>query len=310
MLSERKHTILQSLIQEYVVSAHPVASSTLVRYYVPRLSPATVRNELSWLGDRGYVTQPHTSAGRMPTTAGYRTFVNSILLHPQQYRALVGRARIDTETSVTGRARVDVGDVETGDMERTRVGAESTGPGAVSVSQYAKSLSVLSSLASASDKLFMINEVLGSLAELNKSLVVFWAPQLSSTVIHRGLPLLLSQPEFTEVSAAMPIMQLLESHGDLMEIFEEVMDVGGLHIRIGSENRDAQLYEFSLVATRFNSANLKTTTGSSQGPLAAKRGHYGVVAVFGPTRMNYEWAISSISSFVQNLECLGYKQRD
>ncbi len=282
MLPERKHTILQSLIQEYVISAHPVASSTLVRYYVPRLSSATVRNELSWLEERGYVAQPHTSAGRLPTTAGYRTFVNNLLLHPGQYGALMNRSNICNA--------VDKSTVDRAQQQAT--------------------LSALATLAAATDKLALIHESLGFLAEYNKGLMVFWAPQLSNSIIHRGLPLLLGQPEFSETSAALPIMQLLESHGDLMAIFKEVMTIGGLHIKIGSENKDAQLYEFSLVAMRFDCADLVSGAASNALAGAGKGKHYGVVAFFGPTRMDYECAISSISTLVQDLECPGRQQRN
>ena len=283
MLSERKHTILQSLIQEYVISAHPVASSTLARYYVPRLSSATVRNELSWLEDRGYVAQPHTSAGRLPTIAGYRTFVNSLLLQPQHYSTIVRRHSVH--------------------------GATDTRFAQISSDYKSVSLPVMATLAAAADKLAHVHEALGSLAEHNKSLMVFWAPQLSTAVIHRGLPLLLSQPEFAESSAALPIMQLLESHGDLMTIFNEVMLTGGLHIKIGSENKDSQLYEFSLVAMRFDCAHLGGAFASNKVSAAGESNSFGVVALFGPTRMDYGWAISSITSLVQDLENPSPQQR-
>lgn len=279
MLSERKHTILQSLIQEYVISAHPVASSTLVRYYVPRLSPATVRNELSWLEDRGYVAQPHTSAGRLPTTIGYRTFVNSLLLHPRHVGSLINRS-----------------------SSRSSSETRTTNPG---VAELNEAVTRSATLAQAIDKLSLIQEELGWLSERNKSLMVFWTPQLSSSIVHRGLPLLLSHPEFSETSAALPIMQLLESHGDLMAIFEDVMKTGGLHIKIGSEHRDSQLYEFSLVAMRFDCAFLNSAQSGFLASGSAKNTTYGVVALFGPTRMDYEWAISSISNLVKDLESPG-----
>lgn len=281
MLTERKHTILQSLIQEYVISAHPVASSTLARYYMPRLSSATVRNELSWLEDRGYVAQPHTSAGRMPTTVGYRTFVNSILLNPRQYRI------VRNQEDALRQARSDY-------LELVQSQSQTYGTPAMRAA-----------LASASDKLSLIHEALGLLANSAKCLMVFWAPQLSGSIIHRGLPLLLSQPEFSETSAALPIMQLLESHGELMAIFEEVVHTGGLHIKIGSEHKDTQLYEFSLVAMRFDCAHLNSSTAGKVSSKAKATVNYGVVSLFGPTRMDYEWAISSVSALAEDLECPG-----
>jgi heat-inducible transcriptional repressor len=78
MLSERRRTVLAALVQEYVRSAQPVASKRLVDRYDLRVSPATVRNELSALEDSGLLYQPHVSAGRVPTDSGYRAFVDAM----------------------------------------------------------------------------------------------------------------------------------------------------------------------------------------------------------------------------------------
>ncbi|NTU83437.1 MAG: heat-inducible transcription repressor HrcA [Chloroflexales bacterium] len=78
-LTERRQSILKLVIQEFVESATPVASETLVRKYRLNVSPATVRNELAALEDLGYLTHMHTSAGRLPTDAGYRFFVENLM---------------------------------------------------------------------------------------------------------------------------------------------------------------------------------------------------------------------------------------
>ena len=77
-LTERQKSILNTLIREYVATAEPVASSELVRKYRLPYSPATVRNELVALDGAGYLTQPHTSAGRVPTDRGYRFYINHL----------------------------------------------------------------------------------------------------------------------------------------------------------------------------------------------------------------------------------------
>ena len=79
MLSDRRQRVLAALIEEYVARALPVGSRTLTERYQLGVSPATVRNELSVLEDDGYITQPHTSAGRIPTDFGYRAFVDDLL---------------------------------------------------------------------------------------------------------------------------------------------------------------------------------------------------------------------------------------
>lgn len=78
-LTERRQLILKLVIQEFVETATPVASETLVRKYALAISPATVRNELAALEDLGYLTHLHTSAGRVPTDAGYRFFVENLM---------------------------------------------------------------------------------------------------------------------------------------------------------------------------------------------------------------------------------------
>lgn len=79
MLNDRRRRVLRALVEEYVSSAQPVGSKTLVERYELGCSPATVRNELSILEETGFVVQPHISAGRMPTDTGYRDFVDRIL---------------------------------------------------------------------------------------------------------------------------------------------------------------------------------------------------------------------------------------
>ncbi len=78
-LTERQKTILMLVIRDYIESAQPVSSKALVERYHLDLSSATVRNELSALDELGYLRQPHTSAGRVPTEDGYRFFVGQMM---------------------------------------------------------------------------------------------------------------------------------------------------------------------------------------------------------------------------------------
>lgn len=79
MLSDRRQIVLRALIEEYIARALPVGSRTLVERYNLGICSATVRNELSLLEEMGYLAQPHTSAGRIPTDFGYRAFVDELL---------------------------------------------------------------------------------------------------------------------------------------------------------------------------------------------------------------------------------------
>lgn len=82
-LTERQKMILALIIRDYIDSAQPVGSKRLVEIYSLKMSPATVRNEMLALSDLGYLRQPHTSAGRVPTEEGYRYFVGQLMGHTE-----------------------------------------------------------------------------------------------------------------------------------------------------------------------------------------------------------------------------------
>ena len=83
MLNERRQKLLQFIIDEYVSTAQPVGSNTLVEKYGLPVSPATIRSEMSRLEEDGYITHPHTSAGRVPTDLGYRYYVEALMREEQ-----------------------------------------------------------------------------------------------------------------------------------------------------------------------------------------------------------------------------------
>lgn len=79
MLDERKKKILQAIIDEYINTAEPVSSGTLVQKYNLDCSSATIRNEMVELEKNGYLDKPHTSSGRVPSARGYRLYVDELL---------------------------------------------------------------------------------------------------------------------------------------------------------------------------------------------------------------------------------------
>ncbi|MGV9252570.1 heat-inducible transcriptional repressor HrcA [Streptomyces sp. NPDC003697] len=78
MLSERRLQVLRAIVQDYVGTEEPVGSKALTERHNLGVSPATVRNDMAALEDDGYIAQPHTSAGRIPTDKGYRLFVDKL----------------------------------------------------------------------------------------------------------------------------------------------------------------------------------------------------------------------------------------
>lgn len=87
-MQERKETLLKGIVQRYVASAEPVGSQALLDFLDLSVSSATVRNDLKELEDEGYVVQPHTSAGRIPTAKAYRYYVEHFL-NPSVPKGLV-----------------------------------------------------------------------------------------------------------------------------------------------------------------------------------------------------------------------------
>jgi transcriptional regulator of heat shock response len=78
-LTERKLQILQAIVSDFIRTAEPVGSRTLSRKYNMGISPATIRNEMADLEEMGYLTHPHTSAGRVPSDSAYRLYVNKLM---------------------------------------------------------------------------------------------------------------------------------------------------------------------------------------------------------------------------------------
>lgn len=78
-LTERKLRILQAIITDYVQNAEPVGSRSIAKKYDFGVSPATIRNEMADLEEMGYLTHPHTSAGRVPSDKAYRLYVNNMM---------------------------------------------------------------------------------------------------------------------------------------------------------------------------------------------------------------------------------------
>ena len=96
-MDARHRDVLIAIIREYIDSAEPVGSRVLSKRHFPNLSPATIRNAMADLEEMGYLAQPHTSAGRVPTDKAYRFYVDSF--PPPQSGARPGADRLPTRRS-------------------------------------------------------------------------------------------------------------------------------------------------------------------------------------------------------------------
>jgi heat-inducible transcriptional repressor len=113
-LTQRQRRILRRVVEEYVATGQPVGSKTLVERSGLDVSPSTVRGELAELEARGLLTHPHTSAGRVPTDAGYRFYADSLLERLEPRAApfpldlTTARAEVETALQATTEALSDV----------------------------------------------------------------------------------------------------------------------------------------------------------------------------------------------------------
>ena len=94
-LDERKCKILKAIIKTYLETGEPVGSRTISKDTDLNLSSATIRNEMSDLEEMGYIIQPHTSAGRIPSDAGYRLYVDELMEEKQQEVAQIQEMMIE-----------------------------------------------------------------------------------------------------------------------------------------------------------------------------------------------------------------------
>ncbi|WP_316667338.1 heat-inducible transcriptional repressor HrcA [uncultured Propionibacterium sp.] len=103
MIDDRRLDVLRAIVTDYVSSREPVGSKALVERHHMKVSPATVRNDMAALEEEGYLTHPHTSAGRIPTDKGYRLFVDRIA----QVKPLSGAERRAISTFLDGAIDLD-----------------------------------------------------------------------------------------------------------------------------------------------------------------------------------------------------------
>src|SRR6202035_4601721 len=109
VLDERKLAVLRAIVEDYVSTTEPVGSKSLVDRHGLDVSPATIRNDMAVLEDQGYIAQPHTSAGRIPTEKGYRLFVDRL----SSIKPMSGAERRAIEAFLAGAYSLDEGGART-----------------------------------------------------------------------------------------------------------------------------------------------------------------------------------------------------
>jgi heat-inducible transcriptional repressor len=325
MLDERKAAILKAVIEEYIDTAQPVGSAAVVSSADVRVSPATVRNDMAVLETEGYLIQPHTSAGRVPTDKGYRYFVDHLL--SQAELTTVDRRKVSDFFSQMR------GEIEGIMRDTAGLLANLTDYAAVVVDDTDEAVDVRSiQLVGLSERVVLAVIVLANghlvkhtidldrklsdddLAETNNVLraafedrpltsprplarsarktvdrvatMVFAAVAASTVAAGRvyvdGTSRVVNA--FAAVESVGRVLTILEQQLVVVSLLADVLD-RGLTVAIGSETGVDPLSDCSLVVR----------------PYEIDGEHAGTIAVLGPTRMNYQQALSAVAAVSHQL---------
>jgi heat-inducible transcriptional repressor len=333
-LPRRQHALLLAAVHEFIVTAEPVGSSQLASRHPLGVRAAMIRNLMAELEESGFLLQPHTSAGRIPTEKAFRYFVDH--LTPSPLIPFEDRAQIELHYSAPP------SDLNATIRDTSRLLALMTGQAALVMAPRLESIivervqfvrlrerEVLAIFVAAaggvqnrlvqSDQDYSQAELDRMASYLNESLsgrtleqAREWIEErlredranydrfmrtalvLGGAVARRPEPAeiyvegssnAIEQPEFSNPGRLRELLRALEDKTALLDLLERSLKLSGLTVSIGSENFDARLSGFSVIAASYASGSL---------PL-------GSLAIVGPVRMDYERVIPLVRYTAQAL---------
>ncbi len=250
-ISERQEKILYQIVEEYAETASPVGSVTLAKLF--GVSPATIRAEMARLEALGLIAQPHTSAGRVPTDAGYRYYVNNLETRDDFE---------DTDAYRMPRAS-GIRAVENGRYDVGYGNAEDVLPRRDNVERGMHVLEVRVGSQSRADA--AIKGATDTLVELTGNLGL---ATIGGQLYLSGISRLFTQPEFGDTRRVQAVAKLLDN---LEPWLREAAPGEALNIFIGRENPIGKNSDVSLIVSKFRS------------PFSDRS----YIGVLGPTRQNY-----------------------
>lgn len=244
-ITKRQKDILFAIIEEYAEMAAPVGSVTLAKLF--DVSSATVRAEMAKLEEMGYIAQPHTSAGRIPTDAGYRLYVNSLT------------DQIDEE--------IDGGELGKKLTDNiSGMAAEENPARLLADKAFDRGVHALNIRVSSQTRAdYAIRGAVDSLVELTGNLGL---ATIGDQLYLSGISRLFTQPEFSDNARVQSVAKLLDN---LEPWLKEAAPGEPLNIFIGNENPIGKTSGVSLIISKFRS------------PYSDKS----YIGVLGPTRQNY-----------------------
>lgn len=229
-LSERRKDLLRIIIDEYIETAEPVGSETIVSKYNLGVSPATVRNEMVALTSAGYLKQPHTSAGRIPTSVGLKLYIDDLM----------------KESSMAVKDEVTIKE-------------------------------------SLWENRFQFHRLLRSaareLAEKTGSLAIAYSEE--GDIFYAGASHILEMPEFYDIDLTRSVLELIDRQESLSAIFDKAVGDAPVQVLLGDELGQSYLEYCGVVYSPFGSGKKNA----------------GVIAVLGPSRMQFNRVIPTVRYF-------------
>ena len=320
-IDERKIKILQAIINDYIVTGEPVGSRTIAKKYDLGVGSATIRNEMADLEEMGYLEQPHTSAGRIPSSKGYRLYVDKLMERPKLSRDeelrikeyLINSAMHEVDT-ILKEACVLLSEltnltciVQTPSMKRSYIRSLqliriddfnliiviATDSGVI------KNHRIKVNSITSNQELLRINEVLNSrlknltieainlevINELKNELVALYDSlnnNSKSDFVVEGTTNLFNYPEYNDIEKAKEVLQLISNKDCVIELLE---NSGDISIKIGEENYIPEAKDCSVITAEYFLGGR---------PI-------GSVGLIGPQRINYSKVVTIMSQVMKEL---------
>jgi len=282
MLDDRKAAILRAVVEEYIETALPVGSQHVARAGGVQASSATVRNEMAVLERDGYLVQPHTSAGRIPTDKGYRFFVA-----PPHEAASIRSVQV---VGLGGRTALVVAVLSNGTVEKrtielpARDDGEAVGEAVVSAATtrlaghlIGRTVGDVGEVSGTGD------DAVDTLLRTAMQALVGGHDEEEGSVFVGGASRLAAA--FDAVATVRQVLGILEEQFVVVTLLQDLLD-RGLTVAIGADEHGVTpLAECSVVVA----------------PVRGGNGETGTIGVLGPTRMNYPQALAAVAVVSQRL---------
>ena len=320
-LDERKKKILKAIIQTYLETGEPVGSRTISKYTDLNLSSATIRNEMSDLEELGYILQPHTSAGRIPSDAGYRLYVDELMREKEQEVSEIKELMIERTDKMEKVLKQVVKVLASNTNYATMI----TGPTYhrnklkfIQLSQVDKNHMITLQEPMDDDTVLKLNLLLNTqlngltIEEINLGMITKMKEQagIHSAVVGSvidavanaiavdddeveiytsGTTNIFKYPELADTSKASELISAFEEKQELVDLVKDTMNSEentGIQVYIGNETPVKTMKDCSVVTATYDLGD----------------GMQGTIGIIGPKRMDYENVVNNLKTLKTQLD--------